>query len=137
MKLKRLFLVMKWTNWHFFKIRKQNHWIIYIRIYFQVANFRKCYVFQKKTMGKILQTFPTHYIRPFFLVFSYLLTLEMNFHLFHSNKQKMKEILNLHIVSDRVNSEKIRTSNNNQVRIKAENVKKCKNLRIFLESHET
>ena len=37
------------------------------------------------------------------------------FFTFHSNKQKMKEILNLHLVNERVNSEKIRSSNNNQV----------------------
>lgn len=38
-----------------------------------------------------------------------------SFSFLRSNKQKMKEILNLHLVNERFNSEKIRSNNNNQV----------------------
>lgn len=44
------------------------------------------------------------------------------FPLFYSDKEKMKEILNLHLVHDRLNSEKIRNNNHNQVSIGLDNI---------------
>lgn len=41
--------------------------------------------------------------------------IQFHFTSFSSNKQKMKEILNLHLVNERFSSEKIRSNNNNKV----------------------
>jgi fasciclin 1 len=64
----------------------------------------------------------------------------VHFTLVCSNKQKMKEILNLHLVNDRFNSEKIRSNNNNQVRnrkdganpIRQQNIQCALTVRPFL-----